>query len=197
MISIYFLNIFCMNFDVGIRSTGGQKSHRPLPGSWTYKKQKWESKFVDSLWEFSCLCGKSKDFMLCMVCHQGNCKLKPHLLEWPKSRTQTTAGAGEDVEPRELSLVAGGDAKWCSLFGRHLVVSYRMEHFFCVVVVQLLNCVWFFATPWATAHQASLSITNSQGLLRLCWVSDTIQPSYPPAVVLLGIYPNEFRSSFT
>ena len=111
MISIYFLNIFCMNFDVGIRSTGGQKSHRPLPGSWTYKKQKWESKFLDSLWEFSCLCGKSKDFMLCMVCHQGNCKLKPHLLEWPKSRTQTTAGAGEDVEPRELSLVAGGDAK--------------------------------------------------------------------------------------
>ena len=28
--------------------------------------------------------------------------------------------------------------------------------------VQLLSRVWFFATPWTIAHQASLSITNSQ-----------------------------------
>ena len=28
--------------------------------------------------------------------------------------------------------------------------------------VQLLSCVWLFATPWITARQASLSITNSQ-----------------------------------
>ena len=28
--------------------------------------------------------------------------------------------------------------------------------------VQLLSCVRLFATPWTTAHQASLSITNSQ-----------------------------------
>ena len=27
---------------------------------------------------------------------------------------------------------------------------------------QSLSCVWLFATPWTTAHQASLSITNSQ-----------------------------------
>ena len=27
--------------------------------------------------------------------------------------------------------------------------------------VQLLSCVWLFATPWTAAHQASLSITNS------------------------------------
>ena len=27
--------------------------------------------------------------------------------------------------------------------------------------VQLLSCVWLFATPWTVAHQASLSITNS------------------------------------
>ena len=30
--------------------------------------------------------------------------------------------------------------------------------------VQLLSCVWLFATPWTTAHQASLSITNCQSL---------------------------------
>ena len=33
--------------------------------------------------------------------------------------------------------------------------------------VQLLSCVRLFATPWTTAHQASLSITNSWSLLRL------------------------------
>ena len=27
--------------------------------------------------------------------------------------------------------------------------------------VQLLSCVWLFATPWIVAHQASLSITSS------------------------------------
>ena len=31
--------------------------------------------------------------------------------------------------------------------------------------VQLLICVWLFATPSTAAHQASLSITNSQSLL--------------------------------
>ena len=33
--------------------------------------------------------------------------------------------------------------------------------------IQLLSHVWLFATPWTTAHQTSLSITNSQSLLKL------------------------------
>ena len=32
--------------------------------------------------------------------------------------------------------------------------------------VQSLSCVWLFATPWTTARQASLSITNCQSLLK-------------------------------
>ena len=32
--------------------------------------------------------------------------------------------------------------------------------------VQLLSGVWLFVTPWTTASQASLSITNSQSLLK-------------------------------
>ena len=40
---------------------------------------------------------------------------------------------------------------------------------------QLLSRVWLFATPWIAARQASLSITNSQSLLRLT----SIQPSHP------------------
>ena len=47
--------------------------------------------------------------------------------------------------------------------------------------IQLLSHVQFFATPWTIAHQASLSITNSQSLLKLmsCDVGDAIQPSHP------------------
>ena len=40
----------------------------------------------------------------------------------------------------------------------------------CVIIfssVQLLSCIWHYATPWTAAHQASLSMTNSQSLLRL------------------------------
>ena len=33
--------------------------------------------------------------------------------------------------------------------------------------VQLLSRVWLFVTPWTVARQASLSITNSQSLLKL------------------------------
>ena len=42
--------------------------------------------------------------------------------------------------------------------------------------VQLLSHVWFFATPWITAHQASLSITNSQSSLRLKSI-ESVMPS--------------------
>ena len=34
-------------------------------------------------------------------------------------------------------------------------------------IVQPLSCVWLFATPWTAAHQASLSFTFSQSLLKL------------------------------
>ena len=38
----------------------------------------------------------------------------------------------------------------------------------CFIVVQLLSGVWLFATPWAAAHQSSLSFTISQSL-QLCF----------------------------
>ena len=39
--------------------------------------------------------------------------------------------------------------------------------FICLCSVQSLSCVCLFATPWATACQASLSVTNSWSLLKL------------------------------
>ena len=42
--------------------------------------------------------------------------------------------------------------------------------------VQLLSCVWLFVTPWTAALQASLSITNSQSLLKLMSI-ESVMPS--------------------
>ena len=42
--------------------------------------------------------------------------------------------------------------------------------------VQLLSHVWLFATPWTAAHQAFLSITNSQSLLKLMSIK-SVKPS--------------------
>jgi len=49
--------------------------------------------------------------------------------------------------------------------------------------VQLLSRVQLFVTPWTAVWQASLSITNSQSLLKLnvLRVNDAIQPSHPPS----------------
>ena len=42
--------------------------------------------------------------------------------------------------------------------------------------VQSLSHVWLFATPWTTAHQASLSSTNSRSSLRLTSI-ESVMPS--------------------
>ena len=42
--------------------------------------------------------------------------------------------------------------------------------------VQLLSCVWLFVTAWTVARQVSLSITNSQNLLKLMSI-ESVMPS--------------------
>ena len=44
--------------------------------------------------------------------------------------------------------------------------------------VQLLSCVLLFATPWTTAHQASLSITNSRSSPKLTSIESVIPSSH-------------------
>ena len=60
--------------------------------------------------------------------------------------------------------------------------------------VQLLNHVRLFATPWTAAYQASLSITNSQGLLKLMSI-ESVMPSNHlilchPLLLLPSIFPS-------
>ena len=40
------------------------------------------------------------------------------------------------------------------------------------------SSVWLFATPWTTAHQASLSITNSQSLPKLMSIESVMPSNY-------------------
>ena len=49
-------------------------------------------------------------------------------------------------------------------------------HFF--ATVQSLSRVRLFAAPWITAHQASLSITNSQSLLKLMSIESVMPTSH-------------------
>ena len=44
--------------------------------------------------------------------------------------------------------------------------------------VQLLTCVWLFATPWIAAHQASLSITISRSSLKLTSIKSVMPSSH-------------------
>ena len=50
-------------------------------------------------------------------------------------------------------------------------------------VVQLLNCVWLFATPWTAADQASLSFIISLSLLKLMSIENESALSFSQDVL--------------
>ena len=56
--------------------------------------------------------------------------------------------------------------------------------------VQLLSRIRLFVTPWTAARQTSLSITNSQSLLKLMSI-ELVMPSHP----LLSRSPPTFKLS--
>ena len=60
--------------------------------------------------------------------------------------------------------------------------------------VQSLRHVWLFATPWTAACQASLSITNSQSLLKLMSIESVIPSNHlircRPLLLLPSIFPS-------
>ena len=62
------------------------------------------------------------------------------------------------------------------------------------IVVQPLNHVWLFATPWTAAHQASLSSVISQRLLKLLSKDSVILSNHlilcRPLLLLPSIFPS-------
>ena len=58
--------------------------------------------------------------------------------------------------------------------------------------VQLLSCVWLFATPWTAACQASLSFTISQSLLKFTSLESVMSSNH--LILCLPLLPLVFPS---
>ena len=58
----------------------------------------------------------------------------------------------------------------------------------------MLSRIWLFETPWIAARQASLSITNSQSLLKLMSIESVIPSNHlilcRPLLLLHSIFPS-------
>ena len=63
-----------------------------------------------------------------------------------------------------------------------------------VLVVQFLSHIWLFVTPWTAAHQASLSFTITQSLLKLISIESVTSSNHlvlcHPLLHLSSIFPN-------
>ena len=74
---------------------------------------------------------------------------------------------------------------WPCSFATSIIISFTS--------VLLLSHVRLFATVWTAAHQASLSITNSQSLLKLMSI-ESVMPSNHilcrPLLLLPSVFPN-------
>ena len=71
---------------------------------------------------------------------------------------------------------------------------YSRAEYLAYSSVQLLSCVWLFATPWTAARQVSLSITNSQSLLKLMSIESMMPSSHLILCRALLLLPSIFPS---
>ena len=120
---------------------------------------------------------------------------------------------------QKLQVLAEGVSSLTAFISvRSLVCTYRWKFMFtCLYLVVLLLCFWFVSqsqqqfcehiwvlkfssaaqscpTPWTAARQASLSITNSQSLLKLMSIG-SVMPSNPlilcgPLLLPRSIFPS-------
>ena len=94
------------------------------------------------------------------------CKSKPQgyitsfLVKMPIIKRQQITSVGEDVKKSKPSYTIDRIVNW-----------YQFS------AVQLFSHVQLFMTPWTAAHQASLTITNSQSLLKLVSIQ-LVMPSH-------------------
>ena len=69
-----------------------------------------------------------------------------------------------------------------------------------LVAVQLLGCIQLFVTPWTAAHQASLSFTTSQSLLKLMSIESMLLSNHlmvnQPLLLLSSVFPSQHQGLF-
>ena len=82
-----------------------------------------------------------------------------------------------------------------AFFYSTLFLQILLEQSYLVISsVQSLSRVRLFATPWTAAHQASLSITNSQSLLKLMSIESVMPSSHLILCHSLLLLPSIFPS---
>ena len=81
-----------------------------------------------------------------------------------------------------LLLLLPSDFPSITVFSSELALRIRWPKYwsFSISSVQSLCLIWLFATPWTVARQASLSITNSQSLLKLISIESVMSSPSPP-----------------
>ena len=72
---------------------------------------------------------------------------------------------------------------------------YHTQLIIVVLVVQSLSYAQLFAAPWTAVHQASLSFTISQGLLKLTSIDEWCHPTISSSVAPLSSSPQSFPAS--
>ena len=104
--------------------------------------------------------------------------------------TRLTAATHTQVPPAQHSanVLTGHQRDW----GNEWIAWWSLE--LAYSWVQLLSHLWLSVTPWTEAHQASLSITNSQSLLILM-STESVMPSghlilCHPLLLPPSIFPN-------
>ena len=80
------------------------------------------------------------------------------------------------------------------MFPIFLTLTNPGLYFIVVVVVQLLSHVWLFGTPWTAAHEASLSFTIFQRLLKLMSIELVMSSNHlilcHPLLLLPSVFPS-------
>ena len=67
---------------------------------------------------------------------------------------------------------------WVKWIWQHVQIQHNCTASFQFSSVQSLSCVLLFATPWITARQACLSITNSWSSLKLMSIKSVMPSSH-------------------
>ena len=86
-----------------------------------------------------------------------------------------------------MTVRSEGANTYCTAFLLSLPYNFQVRS------VQSLSHVQLFATPWYAAHQASLSITNSRGLLKLMSIKLVMSSNHLilcHPLLLSSIFPN-------
>jgi len=143
--------------------------------SWTTRRRQWQPTPI-------LLPGKSHGWRSLVCCSPwGREELdKTERLHFHFSLSCIGEGNGNPHQCSCLQNPRNGGAWWAAIYGvaqnrprlKRLSSSSSLNH----SSVQFLSCVWLFVTPWTVAHQASLSITNSQSLLILMSI-ESVMPS--------------------